>query len=637
MDAVFGQIFRRQEHQQPLWLRALAALGTGLLLLFLMSVVLDLGRVAWTGLQYLPPERQALVGRLGALAMGVLSLLARYAVWRHVLYLDPAMRDLATTPASPWQILRLGLRLRPLTQHAAPVVFWALFLYRWFHGAWLASLPVSAWPWVVPLSSMSAFAFALLMKALLDAVAIAGVLALAAAGTSAAAARLSGLGRAWQVIRYTLGLGLLFGSGALFLFALSPGLLASARRSSLGATAAVLLRELARDDNTAQRVLLWFPSVAWFDVLRCAVAGPSVLCGQSLWRCCVWMAAAGACTGLCLNRALSVPARAFWHGREDEPVPADAAEAKARSFDADGISGPLEAALLRRFGRMGRAVLRLVSANFEAGSVDAHLVRSLKALVVCVAGGWATMTVVPLVLEPLYFLYYRRPFHDPEGALRTAFAIAWVVGMGLYLLWIWGAFSILTGGQQDLSGVSAQPGAPKRFFQLSQTPPTRGDSRYPLTEIYAVGYSDAMLLPTGYMLISGVIVGLFVLLEGLLFGLPWDALAWTVAIGVPALAEGSFLAMLNMLSEHQDYRRSRLLTLFLGVFTVTCALIAVGTLVTLIVIVCHAAVENGQPWIGWLGALNVVLVFDVALYGVMRWIYVRRRFDAEKRDPQRVI
>jgi len=632
MDAIFGQVFRRQQLSQPLWLRALVTLGTLALLAVMARFVLSFGETIWTAFQLLPAGRQPLVGRMAALVVGIWSLSMRCGMWQQRVYLDPPLRDLATTPASPWRILRLAATLRPYSQRVVAVLFWGLFLYPWLYAGLLGSTPVWVWPWLMPLSAFAAGVFGVFTMVLVDTVALALVLAAGAASPFTAALWPARAQRAWPFLRWTAAGSLNLACGALFLLALSPGLMLEARQSSLGAAAAALVEQLDTPGSAAQRALSWFPSVAWFDVLFAAGSGPSRWAEPALWRCGIWMVGSMALTAACLGRALSVPVRAFWYGMAEGPVPADAASSPKRSFDPDGISGPVEAALLRRVGRMGRAVLRLVSANFEAGSVDAHLLRSLKALAVTAAGGWLAMLVIPMVVSQLYVLLYRTPLRqDDTEAFQTLIAVLCTIGLAAYLLWLWGVFHAIAQGQ-SVSGGSTQAAGPKRSFLLSQPAPTRGDNRYPLTEIYAVGCSDIVILPTLYVLLSSIAIGLCVLAGGVVFGLPVGAMLWAVAVGVPVCTELAFVAGLNTVLNYKDYRRSRLISLFQCVLVVTCGVVCVIGLIMLIAFVCVAAVERGQPWAGWLGTVNMVLVLDVAVYMLTRLVYVRRRFDAERSD-----
>jgi hypothetical protein len=305
--------------------------------------------------------------------------------------------------------------------------------------------------------------------------------------------------------------------------------------------------------------------------------------------------------------------RAFWRGNTPDPIPADVAAQAKRGFDPDAVSGPLEAALLRRFGRMGRAVLRLVSANFETGSVDAHLWRSLKALCLAIFCGWACIAVMPIVLDPIYLAVCRHHIEQSNIEIfRMIIAIFTAVILVVYMLWHWGVLHLMLQGQMELSASFSQAPAQNRFLNLTPPTTTRGDNRYPLTEI----------------------TGLFGGVAGLLLGLPFTPLAWTVVIAVPALAELHFFLALNIPLGNKDYRRSWLLSLFRFTFQAFCAITAIGVLVALIIVVCKEAIDSGEPWIGWLGSINILLVFDVAFYMLARWIYVRRRFDAERWSQQ---
>src|SRR6185503_17059527 len=90
--------------------------------------------------------------------------------------------------------------------------------------------------------------------------------------------------------------------------------------------------------------------------------------------------------------------------------------------------------------------------------------------------------------------------------------------------------------------------------------------RYPLAEIYPIGFSDAVLLPTFYSLLWLFLLGALGLLEGILMGLDSSTLVWCFVIGVPALTQVCFLAAMGTLvSNWMDYRRSWLASFVRGV------------------------------------------------------------------------
>jgi hypothetical protein len=106
---------------------------------------------------------------------------------------------------------------------------------------------------------------------------------------------------------------------------------------------------------------------------------------------------------------------------------------------------------------------------------------------------------------------------------------------------------------------------------------------------------------------------------------------WTFLIALPALVQLFFLGVLiSILSYWMHYSRSRLQIFFKGL---ACGL-GFGTLLAgffvLVAFLCATQIEANRPWVAWLGSVNMALIFNVALYSVFRWMYIRRRFDAER-------
>ena len=115
MVPVVGRIYRRPEYNQPWWLTALAIFGSLLGLLYFAMLAIQAGQVVWAGYSRIPYPRQLLTGRIAAMAMGLPWLSWSYWRWRERLFLAPAMRDLVTTPASPYQILKDFVGPHPAT------------------------------------------------------------------------------------------------------------------------------------------------------------------------------------------------------------------------------------------------------------------------------------------------------------------------------------------------------------------------------------------------------------------------------------------------------------------------------------------------------------------------------------------
>ena len=119
--------------------------------------------------------------------------------------------------------------------------------------------------------------------------------------------------------------------------------------------------------------------------------------------------------------------------------------------------------------------------------------------------------------------------------------------------------------------------------------------------------------------------------EGALLGLPVHVLVWIAVILIPALPQLHFLvALLNIASYCRDYRRTWLILIFKTIVYSTLGIAVFSGVGALIAMLVESTIHAGRPWTGWLGAVNILLVFDVALYMFCRMLYVRRRFDADR-------
>ena len=143
---------------------------------------------------------------------------------------------------------------------------------------------------------------------------------------------------------------------------------------------------------------------------------------------------------------------------------------------------------------MARAALRLVSSNYETGSVDAHLKRSLLALPVCLAGAWLTMLVLPEVVDAGMHIFGFELGSEGRQVMDMVCAAAWVGGMFVYRMTIWGTVV----ASQGTYGAAQRGNAPAanfsglQSFRLAVPAAARGDNRHPLNEIYAIGFTDAV-------------------------------------------------------------------------------------------------------------------------------------------------
>jgi hypothetical protein len=201
---------------------------------------------------------------------------------------------------------------------------------------------------------------------------------------------------------------------------------------------------------------------------------------------------------------------------------------------------------------------------------------------------------------------------------------------------VWGTFvNASAGNAQVLKAPGVQSDSANRVqvqsFRLAVPAPSRGDTRYPLSEIYAIGFSDAVLLPTFYTLMWTTVSVALAFAEALLLGLPAEVLIWIAVILIPALPQLVFLlSLLNIAGNCRDYRRSWVITAFKALAWTALWMAVFGGMISLVSWMVDTSIENGRPWTGWLGAVNAALVFDVTVYMLARALYVRRRFDAER-------
>ena len=638
MDQIFGTAFRKQIQQHPLWLRVVLWFFAAVFILWTVWWIHSAANWVWTCFRRLPLSRQDLAGRLAAFAWGLASLAAYVRRWRIAFYLDPPMRDLVTTPGTHWQIFRLGLRAR---WNWAAVVYTSIFLFPFFRPEWLSVLPINSWGWREPLSIVCAAGWACLIQLLFQVVSVAIVLMAAAIGVGGAAPRYNVPGMLKPLVFAVQFAAVpLLGAAMTVAIVDKPGmLLATSTWWRVGEMVVALVNT---PDSVAHSAFLHFPSVIWFDALRTTVPGPPEVFLTAMLGYAAWIAGAVAMIALFCRPGLSMSARATWHLDPNAPRPADALPQKKRRHNPDHVNGPIEGWLVARVGRMGRAVLRLISAVFDVGAIDRHIFYSLALAPVCLIGAWLSMWTLPELVDAglAMFQQPRLDFHTRE-AMRATVAALWMIVVLFYRITIFGGlrFHVQQNQKSVLPANWAQPavspvGGNISFLMVgaSSVPSTRGDNRYPLTEIYPVGFSDAVLLPTLYTLLWVSFLGALALGEGLLLGLNSSSMIWSVAVGVPALVQLSFFsAILTSASNWKDYRRSHLISFIKSIATALITALLVLGIFVLIVLLCKELLATDRAWVAWLGSINMVLVFDVACYMTARWIYVRRRFDSERR------
>ena len=637
MDQIFGTAFRKQIQQHPLWLRVLLWFFAGIFILWTIWWIYSAATWAWMGYRRLPPSRQELTGRLAAFAWGLASLATYIRRWRIAFYLDPPMRELVTTPGTHWQIFRLGLRAR---WNWAGVVYTSIFLYPFFRPEWLFVLPTNSWGWREPLSIICAVGWGCLIQFLFQVLSVAVVLLAAAIGVGGAAPRYNVPGMLKPLVFAIQFAAIpLLGAAMTVSIVDKPGLMLAT--STWWRVGEMVVALVDAPGSFAHSVFLHFPSVIWFDALRSTVPGPPEVFLAAMLGYAAWLAGGIAAIALFCRAGLSMSARATWNLDPTAPKPADALPQKKRRHDPDHVNGPIEGWLIARVGRMGRAVLRLISAVFDVGAIDRHVLYSLALLPVCLVGAWLSMWTLPELIDAgLALLQTRMDFHTRD-AVRNVIASLWIIVVLFYRMTIFGGlrFHVQKNQKSVLPANWAQPainpvGGNISFLMVNAptVPSTRGDNRYPLTEIYPVGFSDAVLLPTLYTLLWVSFLGALALGEGLLLGLDSSSMFWSVAIGIPALVQLAFFsAILTSVSNWKDYRRSHLISFVKNIaIAVITALLVFGIFI-LIVLLCKELLASDRAWVAWLGSINMVLVFDVACYMTARWIYVRRRFDSERR------
>ncbi len=625
----------------PWWMTVLLWLGIVLIVLFMAALMLYWGQGIWSRYAGIAPADQAVVGRIISFSIGLVWLWGVVKIWQQRLYLQPPMRDLVTTPGTPFQILKLSLRLHWQSEVWRSIALLSLLLYPFFETEWLVFLTAKAVPgllfWQVPLSALSALLVSVLSVVAMRVMGLS--LTLAGASLGWGSSRILSSWRAairnLSMMAFLLLIAATWFQVEVILNPTSPEHVYYQQAWEAGRT----FRQAMEDPFHPLHVALnWFPPVQLFDAMRSSVAGPNTVFINAMTGLLIWMGLAVGLAVLCYRRGLSFSARVGWEQASDRSVPADAAEEEPRSFDPDEVNGPLEQWLINSVGRMGRATLRFVSASNHAGALDPHLMTCLKSLLVCVILGKASMIIMPQLVSAAL-----KPFGIAlSGSLRDIVAFltggVWIGAVFLYRVRHLGTIVNVDSSQYALrphqtGNLNLGHFNPPTLISNLNRPPvaTRGDSRYPLSEIFAVGFSDAVLLPTLYNLAWMIAYGLLALLEGWVLGLPASTLIWTVAVAVPAVVELFYLMKLMAITSYQrDYRRSRLITFFQLLFASLITIVVLGLLIGLSAWMVQSTLEKNMPWLGWMGSIHMAVVFDLSLYWLVRWMYVRRRFDADR-------
>jgi hypothetical protein len=641
MDKIFGKTYRAQERTQPLWLRVLTGILVVGFLILIGSWVLGMGHTIWTWYRMIPSGRQLLVGRLITFTVGMVYLSSSCSVWNQVLFLNPPMRDLATTPGSPARMLRIATRFYWISSDSLSLVFFVLLIVPWFWREWITYFVDPAWSYLMPLcwplAVLFATGFCVLARLMMDALAIGLSLLASALGVGGLGPRFPWFAFLYGHLRLALLVAWLICASTVIGAAFVPSGVQNGPAREWLAFGGGILQAIENPESAAHVVFSYSPPVLGFDALSGLVNGPYEPAMFGLLGCVAWIAAGLAAIALCCRRGYSAEARLALNGSYADAKPADAAEAPERRFDPDGVSGPIEAWFLARFGRMARAALRLVTSNYEVGSVDSHLRSSLWALPVCVAGGWLTARLLPIVVDAIMQLFGNTL--QGEGRLTIAHiaTASWVGGVFIYRVVVWGTVVSTSGAsaQYRTAGPASGDRIKIRSFRLAMPAPSRGDLRHPLSEIYAIGFSDSVLLPTFYTLLWTTVAVILGFAEALLLGLPAEIMIWIAAILIPALPQlVFFFTLLNIAGYCRDYRRFWVITIFKTLAWTAVWMAVFSGLLLLVSWMVEATIENHHPWTGWLGAVNVTLVFDVALYMLCRLLYVRRRFDAERVDQR---
>ena len=635
---VFGRTFRRPEQRKAWWVVALATIGIVIYLGYLIMLALNLGTFLWAAYRRVPPSNQQLAGRVCALGLGVVWFSTACVRWRHRLYLAPAIRDLISTPASEWQILRLATRNRIFSLGSIYAIAFVLFLFPWFSTEWLLILTEDGWQsvafWQYTLGIASAVVSAAMLMALLESLALSINLLAGAFGAGGVAPHYTVINWVWAFIRRPV-LYTVLSAVCLMFFALLiknlpfpvPGL-AGAPLVHLGQT---LLDGFGLEGSLQHTLLKYFPAVCWFDCFTAAIHGPAGEFQRALYCCLAWLSFSTLLAAACLKSGLSIAARAGWQG-VGEVRPADAALPAKRKFDADAINGPLERFLIARIGRMGRATLRLVSRNPQAGAADIHLRRTLLLCIPALGCAWAANYVVPDLLQSLMNSFEKSIstadlFAAGQLAAGTVLCI-FAVGK----IHIWGMLSFTRVGP---SNTAQSQDALSQIFQRhglrQRNPVTRGDNRYPLQEIYAIGFKDAVLLPLFYAMLWLAVVILSLGAEALLLRLPPPLVGWGALIGYLVMLQVYFIVILGsvMVYSALDYRRSRLRATLQSLLNLTVLALVVGPLIGLLIYLWSETARQNRFGVAVLGTANILLICDVVLYSFCRWVYLRRRFDCE--------
>jgi len=648
VDLIYGRLHRQQERPQPLWLMVLTGIGSILILCVSIWATIRFFDALWTGYSMIPADRQATVGRLVALLIGVIGLAASCKQWRFALYHNPPMRELALTPGSSWQMLRVATRLNWFAPETRMMFVMTLMFYPFFNREFLPFTALFMWPgWdllVKCFAALASIVSVIVLKVMIDKLALSLVLIFAVLGMGGGAPRFHQVasygGTLFRAARFALVFGICF--------TIMAGLLSPKIWGTFGVQPTPMrliylftpVFDALQDSSTrAHAALGAFPSVMWFDGIISSTTSATLFQRSSL-GCLAWLAVGSSLIAIFHRRGLSTEGRGTWNDQVDAARPAEAVEKPARTFDPDEVSGPIEARLIARYGRMGRAALRAVSLNFSAGNIDAHLWRTVKLLPLVIGVGWVLVLCFPPAARLVAILFGYRLTGEETKHFGVGVACFWLALVSAYRLSIWETLEVsgLCNRYTMLrfslnSGLSAHgTTTAKTFFGLAQQAPTRGDNLQPLTEIYALGFNDAVLIPVLNAAFWSLLLGGLLLIEGAALGVPIQWLLWTVGIAVPCYLQMTFLSMLNNLAIcWVDYRRSRLLNIFYGLSSFLASLAAFGVIAGACGAMIYHSVQTTQHWIGWLGSLNALLLFNVGVFMLMRLIYVRRRFDAEVR------
>ena len=641
---IFGRTFRRQLQPRSKWMIALIVLAVVCYLLYLTMLALNLGHFLWGAFRRLPLNQRQLAGRVMALALGIVWFSTACIRWRHKLYLAPPMRDLVTTPATPWQILRLATRIQVLTLGTIYTTSFIIFLYPWFSIEWLLLLTDLSWTsvstWQIVLGGICSVAAAALLMVMIDSLALCANLLAASIGVGGVAPHYAFVNYIWAFVRRPVlyatltAVGIMVFTLIVYNLPIPVPALINAPLVQLGQS---MLETLDVPGSVPNLLLTYFPSVCWFDCITASVRGPAPDFQHALLNCLAWLGLSAALTALCLQRALGVAVRAGWES-VGAVKPADATRAKPRSFDPDAVNGPLEALLIRRIGRMGRATLRLVSRNAQAGAIDIHLQRTLLLCIPSVLIAWLASRIVPNLLETFLNVFERSANAVELRTTGQVAATVCIVLCAMVKIHFWGMLSF----RQFTPPTPQSRDLFMQFFQqqgiIQFQKATRGDNRYPLIEIYAIGFKDAVLLPTYYSLFWLLVVVGTASGEALLLGLPSELIGWSALLSYLVLIQVLFLLSLSytLLYTSLDYRRSRWLTMVRMTFVATLSGLATLGVFALIAYLWSELVKQDRFAIAVLGTVNIMLIVNVVVYSLSRWVYLRRRFDCEINSGRRM-